>query len=74
VGREIPQKEGSVKVVLIRRYNAPSIHRPECRFLKGKELGGLCYSLINLTDDMRDHVRWGYLKACKVCDPTGAAR
>jgi hypothetical protein len=63
-----------MKVVLVKYYNAPIIHRCDCRHLKGKATGTINLPLIDLTDEIRTHVGWGYLKACKTCDPTGAGR
>lgn len=55
------------KVVLIRRYNAPSIHRPDCRHAGYPGAGR---DLVTLTDAMREHVLDGWLKACGTCKPT----
>lgn len=57
------------QVVLIRKYNDPVIHRPECRHLKGRQIGGPLSPLVDLTDAMRQQVEYGYLRVCRTCRP-----
>ena len=57
------------QVVLVRRINAPVIHRPECRHLKGKPIGAPHYSLIEVTDELRKQVGYGYDRVCRTCKP-----
>lgn len=58
------------KVVLIKRYNDPWIHRQGCRHLGSHVIGTLSRPLIDLTDEVRYQVACGWLKACKTCRPT----
>lgn len=57
------------KVVLIRRYNNPSLHRPGCRHLKGVPVGTMSHSLIDVTDELRKQASYGYIRLCRTCKP-----
>lgn len=61
-----------MQVVLIRKYNDPNIHRVGCRHLANKVVGTICRPIVELTDEMIEHVGYGYIRACKTCKPTGA--
>lgn len=57
------------KVVLIRRVNRPSIHRPDCRHVAGKPISPT-HDLVPLTEELLTGVRYGYVLACRTCNPT----